>query len=145
MTQVSRRKIPRDIETRMYETLWETFSGLKSSGDIRLFLDDLLSPPEKIMIAKRLAIATLLSKRYEYQVITDLLKVSTATISKVSLALNHKEGYRVAINKVARSEASREFWQGIENLIHRLGSHRDIFAPEEIVQKKLGHKKKTLL
>lgn len=129
----------------MYETLWEAFSTLKSSADIQSFLNDLLSPIEKTMIAKRLAIAALLLRNYDYENIMDLLKVSSATISKVSITLNYNQGYKLAINKIARSEASREFWQDIESLLFRSSNPGVAFASEDFIKNKLGHKRKTLI
>lgn len=143
MSQVSKRKIQPEIELRIYETLWEAFSKLNSSSEIKSFLGDLLSPIEKIMIAKRLAIAALLSRKYDYENIKDLLKVSSATISKVSITLNFNKGYRLAIEKVARSEATREFWQDIESLLYRLSSTKNVFIPEGFIKKKLNHKRKN--
>jgi len=145
MPQVSKRKVNQDIETKMYETLWQAISNLKSASDIQTFLDDLLSPTEKTMLAKRLAIAALLLRKYDYQAIMDLLKVSSATVSKVVLTLNLKNGYKIAINKIARSEATREFWKDIENLVFRMSSPGKVFLPEEVVKAKLGHRRKTLL
>lgn len=145
MPLVSKRKIPQDIEEKMYETLWEAISQLRSRGEIQKFLNDLLSPVERQMIAKRIAIAALLMKGYGYEAIQDILKVSDATVAKVSMALNNNQGYKIAINKIARSEATREFWQEVENLFYRMSSPGKVFLPEEVVKRKLGHKRKTLL
>lgn len=145
MSQVSKRLVHKSIEIKMYETLWEAISQLKSKTDVQSFINDLLSPPERTMVAKRLAIATLLSRNYNYETIMNVLKVSSTTISKVSLLLNQNNGYKTAINKIARAEATREFWQDVENLLFRLGTPKYTFAEEGSVKKKLGHSKKTLL
>ncbi len=129
----------------MYETFWETISQLKARAEVQNFINDLLSPPERIMVAKRLAIAALLSRHYNYEAIMSILKVSSTTISKISLLLNQNNGYKTAINKIARAEATREFWQDVENLAYRLGNPRNVFVSEELVKKKLGHSRKTLL
>ena len=89
----------------MYETLFEAIKHLRSKEEIQLFLTDLLSPTERTMLAKRLAIAALLMRAYEYESIMNMLKVSSATISKVALVLNHNQGYKNTINKIARSES----------------------------------------
>lgn len=145
MSQVSKRKVHHDIEEKMYETLWEAISQLKSRDDIQNFLNDLFSPVERQMITKRIAIAALLIKGYGYEAIQDLLKVSDTTVAKVSLILKGSDGYKTVINKIARSEASRAFWQDLENLFYRLSSPHNTFAPESLVKYKLGHKRKTLL
>lgn len=145
MPLVSKRKLYRKIEDKMFETFWEAISKLKSKEEIRSFVSDLLSPVERMMIAKRLAIAALLLRNYSYDSIKDTLKVSGATIAKVSLVLNNNQGYKVAVNKIARSEATREFWHDIENLLFRLGNAHYAFEEEKIVKRKLRHKRKTLV
>lgn len=135
----------RKIEGQIYETLWEAISQLKDKNDIQIFLNDLLSPVERIVLAKRLAIAVLLLKSTDYETIKNLLKVSGETISKVSIILKMNGGYKLAINKIALTEAGREFWQDIESLIYRLGTPRKAFLPEEVIKYRLGHKKKTLV
>ena len=112
---------------------------------MQLFLQDILSPTEKIMIAKRLAIASLLSKNYDYEAIKNLLKVSQGTIAKVALTLKFNKGYKIVIDKIQRSEAMKEFWQSIERIGQRLVSRQHYTSPEEVLKKKLGHESKTLV
>ena len=146
MSQISRRILNKQVEEKVFETLWEAISQVKSKDDVKLFLSDLLSPVERIMVAKRLAIAVLLLKGSSYETIIDILKVSNETISKIALILRANSGYKIAVNKLLRSEAGREFWQGIEDLIYRLSSPGKVFLPEEVVKYRLGHsKKKTLV
>ncbi|OGD92719.1 hypothetical protein A3C33_02270 [Candidatus Curtissbacteria bacterium RIFCSPHIGHO2_02_FULL_42_58] len=129
----------------MFETLWEAISQVRDKDDVQIFLNDLLSPIERVMIAKRLAIAALLLKGNSYETIKDFLKVSTETVAKISLILKMNKGYQLAINKLIRTEAGKQFWQEIENLLYRLSSPGKVFLPEEAVKYKLGHKKKTLV
>ena len=75
MSQVSKRFVHKQVESKMYETLFEALKHLKSKEEIQSFLADLLSPIEKTMLAKRLAIAALLMRNYDYQTIMDMLKV----------------------------------------------------------------------
>jgi TrpR-related protein YerC/YecD len=145
MAQVSRRRLHPNTEEKIYNTFWEAISQLKSEQEISLFLNDLLSPTEKVMLAKRLAIAALLTKGYTYVDIKDLLKVSQETISKVSLSLNINTGYQLAINKIAKSEATRAFWQDIGSAVYRMSSPGKAFMAEGAIRHKLGHRKKTLV
>jgi|SRR3989344_1541850 len=145
MPLVSRRKLYKEIETRMYETFWEAISKVKSKSEVQSFLSDLLSPVERTMIAKRLAIAALLLRGHGYENIKDLLKVSGATIAKVSAVINTNTGYKMVVNKIATSESTREFWQDVENLLYRMSAPGRVFLPEETVKYKLKHKRKTLV
>lgn len=145
MTQVSRRVLNKQVAEQIFETLWEAISQVRDKQEIQIFLNDLLTPTERIMIAKRLAIAVLLLKQHDYETIKDFLKVSGETISKISLILKMNQGFKLAINKVIKTEAGRQFWQDIENLLYRLSAPGKVFLPEEVIKYKLGHKKKTLV
>ena len=145
MSRVSKKVLNRQIEEQMFETLWEAISQVKRKADVKLFLADLLTPVERIMVAKRLGIAVMLLKGKDYETIIDILRVSNETISKIALILRTNNGYKIAVDKIVRSEAGREFWQDIENLIYRLGTPGKVFLPEEVVKYRLGHNKKRTL
>lgn len=125
--------------------MFEAIKHLRSKEEIQSFLTDLLSPTERTMLTKRLAIAAFLMRAYPYESISNMLKVSSSTISKVALVLNQNQGYKNTINKIARSESAKEFWQQIERLASRFVSSKNYTAHEELLKKKFGHEKKTLL
>lgn len=145
MPQVSKRIISKDIESRMFETLWEAIATVKSTKEVQTFLNDLLSPTEKTMMAKRLAIAALLLKGFSYESIKDLLKVSNETIAKVAVTLNVNTGYKLVVGKIAKSETLREFWQQIERIDVRMTNRNDYVTPDDYLKIKLKHQRKTLV
>lgn len=145
MPQVSKRIISKDIESRMFETLWEAIAKVKSTEEVQTFLNDLLSPTEKTMMAKRLAIAALLLKGFNYESIKDSLKVSNETIAKVAVTLNVNTGYKLVVGKIAKSETLREFWQQIERIGIRITNRDDYVAPDDYLKIKLKHQRKTLV
>ena len=54
MPLVSKRKLQKDIEAKMYETFWEAISKVKSKSEVQGFLSDLLSPVERTIIPKKI-------------------------------------------------------------------------------------------
>ena len=145
MAQISKRKVAKTIEIKMLNTLWEAIAKLKSQKEIQSFLNDLLSPTERIMVTKRLAIAALLLKKYNYESIMEIVKVSNGTVAKIAFVLNSNVGYKNTINKISRAESTREFWQDVERLLHRIAVTSDTFKSEEALKWKFGHERKTLL
>jgi len=101
------------IEKKVYEVLINSIKNTKSSDEVIDFVNDLLSPAEQLMLAKRVCIAfMLLENRYSYEDIIKTLKVSDGTIAKVHavLALQGK-GYRktigdILIRKIVRNSLS---------------------------------------
>src|SRR3989344_5293822 len=121
VTQVSRYPIHKDVEKRMFDIFKKSISHMHSSEEIGYFLDDFLSPVEKIMLAKRLSIAVLLAKGYTYPSIKSMLRVTPATIASVSMNLKYSgKGYKHVVEKVLRNEKLDEFWQKMEDILAKI-------------------------
>ena len=114
MSQVSKYPISKEVAERIFEVFAKTLIGIKNKSDVDSFIDDLFSPTEKIMFSKRIAIAFLLAKGYQYREIRTILKVSLTTIGSVSLSLKYgKGGYDRIINRIAKEEKLEEFFKNI--------------------------------
>ncbi len=88
------------------DRLYDAISTLKTRDEVRLFMEDICTVTEMIDMAQRLETAQLLREGWKYNDIADKLKVSTATISRVSRCLKWGEGgYNIALNNL---EAMKE-------------------------------------
>jgi len=143
MSQVSKRILKADITERLFQNFWEMFADIKQTRQVQLFLEDFLSPTEKIMLAKRMAIAILFSKGYDHRTISSMLKVSTTTVNNIARFLNAKTpGYQLLIKKYSQKQSTKEFIQELERYFYRLqpGQH---FIDDGLIKTKLGHRKKV--
>lgn len=121
MVQVSKIPLRREIEKRVFDLFLEAVGEVKEKSEVSVFLNDLLSPTERLMLAKRLSIALLLHKGYDQRTICQILKVSLGTVNKVSLLLKLEgEGYRRMINKIIARGKMEEFWQKIDDFLTEL-------------------------
>jgi uncharacterized protein YerC len=118
MSQVSKYPIREEVFKRIFELLLKAVGEVKDRKETEMLIDDLLTPTEKIMLAKRLAIAVLLAKGYTYKAIREILRVSPPTIALVQIAFKYKgAGYRHFTQKVLQEEESRLFWEKVEDLV----------------------------
>lgn len=121
MAQLSKRFVSREIQERMFEIFWQSLALCKNKQSVASFLEDLLTPTEKIMLAKRVSIAFLLLKNYDYQAINQTLKVSNQTIWLVKAWLNTKgQGYRKILNEILKLEQWEKFWQDLDTIIQKI-------------------------
>lgn len=60
MSQVSKKPISKDLSEEIVQELWWTLTKIKDEQEMGIFLGDLLTRTEKLMLAKRLALANLL-------------------------------------------------------------------------------------
>ncbi len=111
MSQVSQRKMDSTVQAMMFEMFLGSFSKCKDPEEVANFLGDILTETEAIVMAKRLAIALMLTKGYNYNQICDFLKVTPPTISKVKSWLSMKgEGFRAVLNAVLMDPETEAFW-----------------------------------
>lgn len=146
MTQVSKYPIRKDIEQRIGELFQKAISKLHSSVDIDDFLNDFLSPVEKIVLAKRLAIAVLLAKGYDYSSIRKILMVTPPTIASVSVTMKYSgKGYRKLLDALIADEEMSAFWGKIEDVLTSLPPLRgdSVYAMQSRFEKKQAKRRKA--
>lgn len=80
MPRVSKTPVSNELLSKTFRLFYEVFSSNSDQDDFLLMIDDLLSPSEKIMLSKRLAIIYLLIKGVNYRDIMKTLKVSSSTV-----------------------------------------------------------------
>ncbi len=103
MSQVSRRPLSKELEDRMNEILWKSLAHLGETSEVANFLEDILTPTERTMIMKRLAIALLLSRGWDQESISHYLKVSTTTVQNLKkVSRLSKGGLALAISQIEK-------------------------------------------
>ncbi|MBI4999422.1 hypothetical protein HZB97_01475 [Candidatus Gottesmanbacteria bacterium] len=118
MPQVSKYPVSTDVYNRIFEILFNAIAEVKSPYDVREFFEDFLSPTERIMLAKRLAIAVLLAKNYDYRAISKILRVSPATIAAVNVFFRYAgQGYKKVVKRILNEEKQEEFWNKLDDLL----------------------------
>jgi len=116
MAQISKYKLFAKEEAEIKSLFTEIISMLSSVDDITAFLDDFLTPTERIVLTKRITIALLLKKGCPYDVIKKTLKVSAPTISGVSLKLKYSgKGYHKILDKILLEKKIKGIFDKIEN------------------------------
>lgn len=118
MTQISRMPLPKLLDTQMHAAIRKAFADLRSEEEVAAFLDDLFTPTEKVMFAKRLAIAILLDRGYDQRTVHTIMKTSLRTVNMVNFWLKNKgRGYRLVLAKLKTQQAWRELKEGFEDFL----------------------------
>src|SRR3989338_9557367 len=118
MPKVSKYLVKEEVKKRMFEVFWKTIADLKTPSDVEEFFQELLTPTERIMLAKRLAISILIIKKYTYENIVDILKVSPVTIGNIARWLKTEgKAFQKAISKILKQEKQEEFWDSLEQFL----------------------------
>ncbi len=99
MVHISKHPLKQDVFTKMYQLFFEIINRTYDKDSFLLIMKDILSPPEQIMVAKRIAIIYLITKGANTQTISGYLKVSKSTVSKYALLFYKKETKTIEIIK----------------------------------------------
>lgn len=109
MTQVSAQFIDPKVEDKIQKLFSDCIKRCQDDDTIAAFLEDLLTPTEKVMLAKRVAIALMILKGNTYEQIENKLKVSKPTIWKVNTWLGVEgKGYRKLLSGVIKTDDRRQ-------------------------------------
>src|SRR3990167_11327967 len=140
MSQVSRRTLNKSLEEYIFKNFIKTIAKLKEPNQIEKFFEDLLSPIEKTMLTKRLAIAVLLIKGYTYEQIDHTLKVTRPTIKNISFALKYgqKDGYQKAVKEIMNDQNREAFFDKVEEILLTISPKKLYESPAYERKKKAG-------
>jgi uncharacterized protein YerC len=118
MAQVSRWPLKKEVWEKIFDLFLHSLVKLNRKNELSLFIHDLLSPTERVMLAKRLAIALLLSKGHSYPVIRGKLHVTSSTIAKVNRQLQEgKGGLGIALNKIFALQNKEMLGEELKDLL----------------------------
>lgn len=118
MTQVSRIGLRPDIWERIFNLFSESLLSIRRKDSLNDFLEDFLTPTERIMLAKRFAIPVLLAKGNDYLSIRRLLRVTPSTIARMNLLVKYSgKGLSPVVINVLKRDATRIIWEEIQDVL----------------------------
>jgi len=86
-------------ETAILEQLYTILADFHQASEVKDFLTSIMTPTERLVFAKRLAIAWQLEQDKSYEEIARHLNVSSSTISSVA-DMKSNSGLRMALEKL---------------------------------------------
>jgi len=111
MTRISKYRVEDKVLKKLYSLMFEVISNMSKKERFEGIMYELLSPTEKIMIAKRVAIVYLLMKDINYLIISDVLKVSSRTIAKFHAMITEGKEIKNIIESVAGNDRIKDFFE----------------------------------
>lgn len=120
MPHISRIKLDKKTENKLIKTLELVFTKITREEEMRGFLLSLLTPTERLMLAKRLAIIILLREGVPESRVATTLHVTRITVSRMQLFLEARgQGYEIAL-KILKKE---KLIQELKTILLKLASY----------------------
>ena len=104
MVRISPYQLKPEAFKKVFNVFYEVLGNNRGKEEFNNILFDLLSPAERIMLAKRIAIIFLLMKNIDYKTISEVLKVSTTTVFKFRLLMENSKGIVLALRQVVMND-----------------------------------------
>lgn len=121
MGRVSNRKIDPEIESRIHEIFYDYVAQIRTKKELQEFFSDLLSAVEHTTVLKRLAIAFMLHRGFNFEQISETLKVSKSTVNSVQRQLmSGATGYKQAIKYIHKQKNKDQFAILLESLFLKM-------------------------
>lgn len=121
MPQISRKPISESLYKEITGELWWILTDIKDKKEMSGFLNDLFTRTEKIMLAKRLAMAALILRGWHWREICDFLHVSSATVMRMKAWLEDGGlGFKKAAQRLEKKERWEDFWKRVESVLPEL-------------------------
>ncbi len=121
MSQVSKYQLNNKVYNKIFSLYPQFLHKMTKQGKQKEFVEAFFTRTEKIVIAKRIAIAFMLVKGYQYDQIRSKIKVSTGTIANIADVLKvNGESIAQELNKIAQEDAFKEFLGAIDYTISKI-------------------------
>lgn len=130
MPHISSKKLDEKNFKKIYDQLISVFDTAGTSRRSDIFLNELFTDTEKIMLAKRLAVVCMLYEGVSKTYISEILFLSPTTINKISL--KYEIGKYPYLSSIIKNN-SKTIWNILEQMVH------------DSVSKKLGKKRLSWL
>jgi len=100
--------LPKEKRIQMIGEFYDMVDSLQDRNEVRLFIKSLLSADEISTLMRRIEIAVLLSGKFTYDQIINILGTSVAKISSVQKAFNQDDsGYKFIIKRLIENRKKR--------------------------------------
>ncbi|MEK7108918.1 MAG: Trp family transcriptional regulator [Patescibacteria group bacterium] len=108
--KVKAKQLPDKVRTEVLDTLYTTAGAVRGRDAMKLFLRDLLTSSERIMLGRRIMIARKLLAGNSHREIEADMEVGKDTIWRVQRWLDDQaKGYEHAVSKLEREMDARHF------------------------------------
>lgn len=141
MPRVSKNPLSSEMRQEMTGAFFRTLVKISDDTFLRRFLDDLLSPTEKLMLSKRLMVAILLQRGYSYRAVCSALKMSKTTVHLIQRELlKSGEGYRKVFQLFFKESKGKRLIDAIERFLDAITLPRKGFRSNKRSWKHAPHR-----
>ncbi len=143
MVRIFPYRIGPESYEKIFSVFYEVVGHNRNKTEFNKILFELLSPSERVMIVKRIAIVYLLLKEVDCEIIKKVLKVSFTTISKYRIMMESSHGIVPALKDIISIDKIALLFEQLFNDIFAPGVYRASWSAAWQRKFRLERKKET--
>lgn len=114
MVNLTKKYVGEKKIIKVNQLMFEILNKARDKEDFLAIIKDILSPPEQLMVARRISIIYLLLKGIDQTSISRYLKCSRATVAKFSLLFYNKKSKVISvINELLSQKKISHFFEDL--------------------------------
>jgi uncharacterized protein YerC len=138
---MSKYKVSDDVLDKIFNLFIEVIGRSKNKTHIYTTMFDILSPIERLMLAKRITIMYLVRKGIDYDIICRTLKVSSSTVSKYVFLLERSKGIKSTLDILINDDHMVLFFKELFGLLYRPDGYKMDWKAAKKFHKKIEREK----
>ncbi len=142
MVQISRHKVDEVVWEQIFQLFFELLKKIKTRDDFTNIIECLFSRPERIMVAKRIALIYLISKEIDASTICYTLKISRSTYAKFAVLLDNNKKVYPYLKRIMQTEALKDLFAEIYLTFRGPGVYGTNWSSGREIENQLQRKKK---
>ncbi len=143
VVQISKKFLDKELESELFNQLWFSLGKINASTKASDFYTDLLSQTERLMLAKRIATAILITRGQNMTKIRASLNVSFTTVTNVSSWVkNARPETKRLLENISKEKSWEALFDKIDEILDKIPPRRHSDWKEEFKQKRANSRKR---
>lgn len=113
MVRMSKYKVKDSVVNKISELMFEVLGRENSKDKFINSMNEILSPVERLMVGKRLLVMYMIFVGVDYCIVSDVVKVSRATIAKFAFLLDRSTHIKYSLSVISSKNK-------LENMLNQL-------------------------
>jgi len=143
MSQVSKVKLDKELESELYKQFWYSLGKINNSQKSADFFSDILTDTERLMLAKRFAAAILIIRGKSPTEIRSTIRLAYSTIGSISSWIkNAKPATKNILESLSKEKNLDSIFDKIDEILEVIPPRRHSDWKEEYTKRNVERNKR---
>lgn len=138
MPQISKIKLDKELELELFNQFWNSIGKINTYQKSTDSFSDILTPTEKIMIAKRFAAAILIKHGQSFTDIRNSIHLSYSAIGRISSWVNNaRPETNKLLDSISKEKSLDSIFDKVDEILDKIPPRRGSDWKEEYAKRRI--------